>query len=925
MMRRGRTKLALLAVSGPCLVAALGIAGAAVADAAAPPPLSADHSTPSIASAYGSGDFGRWVVDQWGLPAYDYAIDQLTNPIAKQPEISGSNDAWSQVGNDHIVADASNHGYVQLWSQDRLYQWMNYYDAAHQHYAGGYGYLNLGGRVISTLYDDRPAGAATQRRFGAGYYAKSIRVTGVSERDVVYAPFGNDALLLHDVTITNTSRSTRSGSYFEYWDVNPRIQAVTQLSRGYQSPVWSPATRTLSVAQLPDDEDFRPLTIFASALHAPVTNYDADTGSFFGSGTRAAPAAVSADHLTDSIAPPDPNGVEGQAMFAFQSPFKLAPGKSVTFRYAYGYAHPSQVAGLLGRYRAQGSPLRTSERRWAAWLPKAALGERYRWLARELQWDAYTVRSDATYEECAGYHILSQGGYYQYFFGFQGAFRDPLQHMLPMIWSDPWLARQVIEYSAHEQPRVGGQIPYAVISLCRRYDLGTSDDLDQWLLWGTAEYVLATRDWGFLKQPVPYFDGTGSGTMLQHLQLAFQHQEHVVGLGPHHEYLTGATGDWNDFSTEFNQMSESDLVTAQAAYIYPRLALVADHVGAHSFAAQLRAAGARDLATVKEQYVPRGWFARGYSGTTQLGAGAMYEEPQPWAVLAGAASRQQATRLVTEYRRFLVGIGAPKGPTRIGSALAPSASDPGVTQKNEPSVNGSSEWPGGAWFAVNGWMTWALAELDGQVPHAAAYAWSEFERNTLAAHATAFPKHWDGVISVDDECAAYYQSPGSGCGIGLANGYGIVPGYDTQIMHQPAYSLFDLLKLAGLDTTSAGYRIVPHLPVRSFNIRFPDVGIAQEPDLIRGYFRVATGEVTMDVAPPPGITAGRARAYANGHAVRSKVVGGLVQFSLRTRASRPVDWALTGSRVARHSGHHRHHKRRISRHPHTGSGPGFTG
>ena len=264
--------------------------------------------------------------------------------------------------------------------------------------------------------------------------------------------------------------------------------------------MWNRRTRTLSVAQLPDDGDLRPLTIFASALRAPVTAYDADTSAFFGAGTRAIPAAVAAGHLTDSIAPPNPTGSEGAAMFAFQSPFRLAPGRSVTFRYAYGYAHPKQVSAVLARYRREPNPLARSERQWAGWLPKVSLGSRFAWLSRELQWDAYTLRSDATYEECAGEHILSQGGYYQYFFGFQGAFRDPLQHMLPMIWSAPWLARQVIEYSAKEQPQAGGQIPYARTSLCRRYDLGTSDDLDQWLLWGTAEYVLATRDWAFLSR-----------------------------------------------------------------------------------------------------------------------------------------------------------------------------------------------------------------------------------------------------------------------------------------------------------------------------------------------------------------------------------------------------------------------------------------
>lgn len=875
---------------------AIAAATAPAAQASAPPPLSADTSSPSIASSYGSGDFGQWTVDPWGLPAYDYAIDQNSNPIAAQPELSGSVDGFSQVGNDHVVADAFNHGYVQLWSQDRLYQWTNYYDASHQHYAGGFGYLNVGGKVISTLYDDRPAGATTSRRFGVGYYAKSTSVPGlVSEHDTVYAPFGDDSLLLHDVTITNTSSAAQSGSYFEYWDLNPEVQAVKSVPRGYQSPVYDPQTHTLSAAQLPDDVDVQPLTIFASALSAPVSAYDTDTGAFFGSGTRAAPAAVAAGKLTDSIAAPDPNGIEGHGMFAFQSPYTLGPGQSVTFRYAYGYAHPDRVRTLLSHYRQAPDPLTTSERRWAHWLPKVDLGAGNAWLSRELQWDAYTVRSDSTYEECAGHHILSQGGYYQYFFGFQGAFRDPLQHMLPMIWSDPQLAREVIQYSAQEQPAGTGAMPYALISMCRRYDLGTSDDLDQWLLWGTAEYVLSTRDWGFLHTPVPYYQGAGSGTLWDHLKLAFRHQENVIRTGPHNEYLTGATGDWSDFSTEFSQMTESDLVTAQAAYIYPRLALVADHVGDAAFAAQLRAAAARDLATVRGQYVPGGWFARGYSGARQFGAGSMFSEPQPWALLAGAASAQQAAQVVANYRRFLVGVGAPQGPTKIGAALAPGSSDPGASEQTEPPINGSTEWPGGAWFAVNGWWTWALAELDGTVPNAAADSWDEFTRNTLAAHATAFPDHWDGVITVDDECAAYYQSPNSGCGIGLATGFGVIPGYDTQIMHQPAYSLFDLLKLTGLDATAAGYRIVPHLPVSTFNVRFPDVGVAQQPGTIRGYFRTAGGSLTLDVAPPPGVSADQAVAYANGQPVPSAVVDGLVQFKLPACRGVPADWAVSAS------------------------------
>ena len=43
------------------------------------------------------------------------------------------------------------------------------------------------------------------------------------------------------------------------------------------------------------------------------------------------------------------------------------------------------------------------------------------------------LRSGVTYEEACGHHILSQGGYYQYDNGHQIAFRDPLQHVMPLI------------------------------------------------------------------------------------------------------------------------------------------------------------------------------------------------------------------------------------------------------------------------------------------------------------------------------------------------------------------------------------------------------------------------------------------------------------------------------------------------------------
>ncbi len=843
-----------------------------------------------IASPVGSGDFGRWQVDRFGLPSYTYRVDEQHNPIARQPELDGATDAQHQVGNDHIVAAAYNHGYVQLWSQDRRYEWVNRYDADHRHFAGGYGYLKVGSRVISTLYDDRPRGSGTTRRFGTGYFERTTRAADMAVDEFVYAPFGNDPLLLHDVTIRNDSSRTRRMSWFEYWDVNPYDQTTkAQIATGRVR--WLPQLGALAATQRPTTADRRSLTVFAAALRGGVEGHAGDTQAFFGSGGRATPVAVRADRLTARLAPAESPraGAPGRAMFALRTAVVLRPHASITLRYGYGAAHAAAIARLVHQYRATGSPLRTSERRWRAWLPQITFGSGRPWLSRELQWDAYTLRSGTTYEDCRGRHIVSQGGYYQYGAGFQGAFRDPLEQILPLIYADPSLARDVLLYSAQEQPRATGQIPYAMAELCRPYAFGDSDDLDLWLLWAAAEYGLASRDLRVFDARVPYA-GSGTGTLWDHLKLAFRHQQSL--RRQHGGYATLATGDWSDLSTQFLGMTESTLVTAQVAYVYPRLAELAQARRDHAFAARLRTAGAQALRTTRAQWTARGWYARGYARSRRIGTGAIFGETQPWAILSGAPDGSQARTLVANIRRLLTGVAAPRavhGPARIGSAQAPAASDRRVTERTGAPGGlgaGAAVFPGGSWYAVNGWLTWALATLGNRVPGARSDAFDEFLRNTLTARARTYPGHWDGTISVDDVCHAFYSPTPAVCGIGLTS-------YAGQIMHQPAWSLFDAIALAGVTPTAAGYQIAPHLPLRSFSLALPNLGVAYAPSQARGYVVTATsGAVTMAVAPPTG-RARRCRLMVGG---RSRTIAprhGVLTFRLPTHAGRAARWSVS--------------------------------
>src|SRR5436305_8804624 len=228
------------------LALALVALAPAPASASAPPPLSRDRSHPSIASTYGSGTFGRWRVDRFGMPVYRYTIDEDTAPQAKQAELNGSTDAWHQLGNDHIVANAYNHGYVQLWSQDRRYQGDNLFQAGRDHLAGGFGWLNVGGHVVSTMHTR----ATALREFGVGYARRVTKADGVEADESVYAPFGDDPVLLHEVRLTNTSPVAKPVSWFEYWDVNP-VQQGTKASIATAPPTYDPARRVLAAAQLP--------------------------------------------------------------------------------------------------------------------------------------------------------------------------------------------------------------------------------------------------------------------------------------------------------------------------------------------------------------------------------------------------------------------------------------------------------------------------------------------------------------------------------------------------------------------------------------------------------------------------------------------------------------------------------------------------
>jgi hypothetical protein len=188
--------------------------------------------------AFGSGNFGEWIEDEHGLPAYRYTCDQTHDPKAVAP----TNPIWRaptdhshQVGNDRLVAVASNYGYIQVRQDEGGPKFLNDYDPHHNHHAGGFGYLIDGQTVLGTFY---PGGADSfERIFGIGYLRKTVRKNGYSADQVIFAPFGDDPILVSQVTITNQTNAAANLRWIEYWgcqqyQFSHRAQVLATISRG---------------------------------------------------------------------------------------------------------------------------------------------------------------------------------------------------------------------------------------------------------------------------------------------------------------------------------------------------------------------------------------------------------------------------------------------------------------------------------------------------------------------------------------------------------------------------------------------------------------------------------------------------------------------------------------------------------------------
>lgn len=797
-----------------------------------------------------SGHFGSWITDPAGLPAYLYTCQQDTDPVAKTPTTWGESiDHFHQLGNDRLTATAHNGGYVQVLDSSRGFLWLTYREPESRCLGGGIVFICEQGETWSDAWDTQAPEEMTERVFGTGYFKKVRKHRGLCLSHTVCLPFSDDPVVVSEIEITNQGSAPRSFILYDYWGVHLRYLSMSLvvtshnrrkfgrtplLQLGGHLAKWAgrigrfdtdTKRRRFSSKFLFQREEMRHgLVLIPEYYRNPPVRPDQASGlnyypkpMFLCLLNEAPDEAYSrrASVFTEEAFHPhktidgdlfsDPCLVIGKRV-------SLEPGEKKRFSFLFGAAPQVEIEGLRSRYEGcstQGSIQEKSGKDWKRSVVHFENGKDA-WLTRELEWHSYYLRSASFFDEFSGCHKQPQGSVYAYGHGFDGALRDFMLFLYPMIYLSPALAKEVLIYVL-KLMKPDGSLPYGV------YGVGTTvgalihedpSDVCLWVLWGILEYITLTRDFAFLEEEVPFVGPRGEGSSVRSkMGLLIDHLfSERVGLGPHGVIRAGS-GDWSDGISfmvksrrRFIKHGESLFNTGFAIALFSQFDLILSSILPDKIWGLREKV---DSLKVASQKAWNGrWFYRGWDGQgNAIGDRELFLEHHNWLLIGQWLPEEQVDSVLRHIVQTL------DDPAKTGQfVLYP----PVKTMLNVLAPGWDVN--GGIWHAMNTLLTWAYALHDPDK------AWQSLWKNSMANRAQHYPHLWYGIWSGPDSTIADYAPDA-----GQAFYHLPTPMRDWPLMNLNLHANFisSFLRILGVTGTQDGLSFSPRFPENDFRFSTP--------------------------------------------------------------------------------------------------------
>jgi hypothetical protein len=810
----------------------------------------------------GNGNFGKWITDEYGLPAYNYTCNQLTERIAKTKTTYGySTDHFHQLGNDRIMATAHNGGYVQIWDGSRGFKWLTYRDDRYGKLGGGIGLYCLENEktVFSDLCTLENVFKVNklERVFGIGYFKKTSILNDIKIQHNICTPFSDDPVIISEFIISsgNNNLGNNKIQLADFWDVNvlPILKSliVTWKNRKKfgSSKLLNLAGRLITIIMKllrKDTENSRKrfakkfsfIVDFNSELNTIIIS-----PKYRKNPPKSRTEKSSYDYYPKSLFFTIINDIEGRFFIDKRNLLKegklsihwdselkfnnikqknLCLGAGISFNLEsleehkfitlIGYEESNKIEELVKKYKKileDKSILEWNASNWKKSLISLKIQD-YPELFREIIWHSYYTRSTLFFDEYYKNHRLYQGSVYLFGHGIDGSVRDYVFYLNSLILIDSKIAREFLIFILSLINK-DGALPYALYGYGKTstaYVHSKPSDIYLFLLWGIEQYVSLTRDYKLLVESVPFYNESDlRSTVAEKVELLITYLfSEKVGFGEH-GLIKSNDGDWSDGISlmvknrkKFKKHGESTFNSSFALYIIPRVLKLVKFSND-----QLVNLCSEKLETLKQAMLKSfnsKWFYRGWDGQGDpIGDSNLYLEHHTWLLISKVIEEKVACKIATQIYEIL------DKPSPIGQYISypPQKTYLNILPKGWD-VNG------GIWHAMNALLTWGYSQYDD------VKAFNSLIKNSLYNRANNYPDMWYGIWSAPDSYIADYADNAGEAFYHLAT-----PMCDFPIMNLNAHAtyLLSVIKIAGIDADSSGLILDPHVISKEFAFKSP--------------------------------------------------------------------------------------------------------